>query len=193
MLAKAWQILRRRHAARAQVPIPSGGGDEAISFGSSAIHLQGSFARRRIAQGELIRHMSGEVVGFKEVRRRIRKGKLTPDDPLQISPDLFIDLDPASLAINHSCSPNAGIRAQNELIAIRDIETGEEITFDYSTTVSKYVDPASWTMRCSCNAENCRSDICNVMTVPREQLLQYIQMNALQSYIFDEIAGCLKD
>lgn len=188
MLLRELQMLLRKQAIRAGVSIPEGGGDGAIAFGRSGIHQRGSFAQREIKQGELIRHMSGDVIGLKEVLRRIRKGKLTPDDPLQISRDFYIDLDPASLAINHSCNPNAGVRAQNELIAICDIGPGEEVTFDYSTTVSKSVGREAWTMQCRCKSENCRTSISNVGTVPKEQLLKYLQLNVLQNYIIDELS-----
>lgn len=165
---------------------------ETLAIGSSDIHQLGSFARTCIKKGDSICLMRGDVIGFKEVLRRIKKGKLTPDDPLQIDADLFIDLDPSSLAINHSCNPNAGIRARNELVAIHDIDAGAEVTYDYSTTVSCHVHPDAWTMQCRCNSENCRSSIRNVASVPKHLLVKYFQLNVLQSYIIDELSEQLE-
>ena len=41
--------------------------------------------------------------------------------------------------INHSCSPNAGFRGQIFLVALRAIEPGEELTFDYAMVVSESI------------------------------------------------------
>nr|WP_254435907.1 SET domain-containing protein-lysine N-methyltransferase [Ruegeria arenilitoris] len=159
-----------------------------LSVGKSDIDRQGSFATSDIPEGQLIRRMSGEVLSFEEVLSRILSGQLSPDDPLQIDADLYIDLDAQSLAINHSCSPNAGIRGQNELVAIRDIRAGEEVTFDYSTTVSSDVAAEDWSMDCQCHSANCRQTIGNVLTVPEEMLERYTRLNVLPQYIQAELS-----
>lgn len=53
--------------------------------------------------------------------------------------------------INHSCSPNCVISG-NSFVAERDIEEGEELTFDYSTDV----DWAGFSMKCRCGSPGCR-------------------------------------
>ena|GEM_PF-2562197 len=193
MFERALKIFSRGRSSAARIPMMALEECELIAMGPSDIHHLGSFAKSPIKKGEFIRFMRGDVIDFKGVLRRIKKGKITPDDPLQIDKDLFIDLDPPSLAINHSCNPNAGIRARNELIAICDIHAGEEVTFDYSTTVSCHVNPDAWTMQCRCNSENCRSSICNVRSVPKDLLVEYLKMNVLQSYIIDELSEYLKN
>lgn len=132
--------------------------------------------------------MSGDIVTKREVLRRIRRGKISPDDPLQIEADLYIDLDDASLAFNHSCDPNAGVRGRNALIAIRDIDTGEEVTFDYAATVTPKIAPFEWQMDCNCQSDRCRALIGNVLTVPQDVLAKYLRLNALQSYIIEELS-----
>ncbi len=161
---------------------------QSLSVGKSYIDRRGSFATSDIPEGHFIRHMSGEMLNFAEINRRILRGQLSPDDPLQIDTDLYIDLDAQSLAINHSCSPNAGIRGQNELVAIRDIRAGEEVTFDYSTTVSSDVAAEDWSMACLCQSENCRQTIGNVLTVPEEMLERYMRLNFLPQYIQAELS-----
>ncbi|MDX2029797.1 MAG: SET domain-containing protein [Blastocatellia bacterium] len=53
---------------------------------------------------------------------------------------------------NHSCEPNSRFNDAGELIALRDIEMGEEITYDYLHIPL----PASpWNFAC-----HCKSDIC---------------------------------
>ncbi|HEX8559830.1 MAG TPA: SET domain-containing protein [Pyrinomonadaceae bacterium] len=53
---------------------------------------------------------------------------------------------------NHSCDPNASFDGGGMLVAVREIEAGEEITFDYTA----HPLPASpWNFKCCCGAEAC--------------------------------------
>jgi hypothetical protein len=53
---------------------------------------------------------------------------------------------------NHSCDPNGSFNEAGILVALRDIASGEEITFDYR----KHPIPASpWNFQCHCQSENC--------------------------------------
>ncbi|HZU66500.1 MAG TPA: SET domain-containing protein-lysine N-methyltransferase [Ktedonobacteraceae bacterium] len=56
--------------------------------------------------------------------------------------------DPSNYG-NHSCDPNIA-PAGDEMIALRDIEAGEELTLDYAQ-----LSPKSWSMKCNCGAKNC--------------------------------------
>ncbi|WP_158857983.1 SET domain-containing protein-lysine N-methyltransferase [Streptomyces sp. NRRL B-1347] len=51
---------------------------------------------------------------------------------------LHIELDEAARSINHSCSPNTGVKDNPlggyDFVALTTIHTGEEITWDYETT-----------------------------------------------------------
>ena len=53
--------------------------------------------------------------------------------------------------INHSCEPNCVITGDT-IVAARDIDEGEELTFDYSTDV----DWAGFRMGCRCGSAKCR-------------------------------------
>lgn len=59
-------------------------------------------------------------------------------------------------AVNHSCSPNAGLRGQLSLVALRPIAAGEEICFDYAMTDSDYFGKSIFQMSCLCGAPDCR-------------------------------------
>jgi hypothetical protein len=53
---------------------------------------------------------------------------------------------------NHSCNPNATFDEHGMLIALRDIEAGEELTYDYLL----HPIPASpWNFACDCGAKEC--------------------------------------
>lgn len=53
---------------------------------------------------------------------------------------------------NHSCDPNASFDADGMLLAVRAIEPGEEITYDY---VAHPIPASPWNFECACGAENC--------------------------------------
>ncbi len=57
--------------------------------------------------------------------------------------------------MNHSCNPNCAIVSKTQVITLREIERGEELTFDYSFTEE---DPY-WEMPCNCGYEFCRKMI----------------------------------
>jgi len=56
---------------------------------------------------------------------------------------------------NHSCDPSTWFMDDITMTARRDIQPGEEITYDYSTTES-YIDPEMETVVCRCNTPVCR-------------------------------------
>ncbi len=58
--------------------------------------------------------------------------------------------------LNHSCSPNSYFDIPNmSLLALKDIEEGEEITYHYCTTEYKMSSP----FQCLCGSKNCLHEI----------------------------------
>jgi len=108
---------------------------------------RGLFAGQRIRRGHLIIEMHGN---------RYSSADLPPElFATQIGPDLWLASDGSSLddLINHSCEPNAGfVTGEAILFALRDIEPGEEITWDYSTSI----DEPGWRLKCLCRSSRCR-------------------------------------
>jgi hypothetical protein len=74
---------------------------------------------------------------------------------IQIDDDIFLvsgpELDPADY-VNHSCEPNAGILGSVLVVAMRDIEPGEEICFDYAMCDADDYDE----FVCECGTPSCR-------------------------------------
>jgi hypothetical protein len=106
---------------------------------------------------------------------------------LQIGPDLYIgashELDDY---VNHSCDPNCWVEIRDldstvsaRLIALRRIEPGEEITFDYSTTSTETF--ATWSMPCLCGASICRRVISGFGTLPKDVQARYV--NLVPAYV----------
>ncbi len=58
------------------------------------------------------------------------------------------------LYTNHSCDPNITIQGQINFVAMRDIITGEELTFDWATT-----DDDDYIMDCNCGSSHSRGTI----------------------------------
>ncbi len=119
-------------------------GDRALYHGNSPIAGLGVFAGRGYQQGEIIWTLSGPVHKSSETHAN--------PDFVGLGPGLWIDPARPLDKLNHSCHPNAAFGRRRELVALRDVGKGEEITFDYSTTE---VDP-EWTMACTCGATGCR-------------------------------------
>lgn len=113
---------------------------------TSLQHGRGVFAREQIHAGEAILTFSGPLLKRAEVREE--------DYHLQVGADLYLGASGAADDyVNHSCEPNAGFRDGLVLVARRDIEPEEEITWDYSTAI----DEADFEgFACRCGATRCR-------------------------------------
>ncbi|MBE0672694.1 MAG: SET domain-containing protein-lysine N-methyltransferase, partial [Anaerolineales bacterium] len=57
--------------------------------------------------------------------------------------------------VNHSCNPNAGLSGQIGLVAMRDIQIGEEVCFDYAMCDTMPYDEFD----CLCGASTCRGKV----------------------------------
>ncbi|MFC1647082.1 SET domain-containing protein [Patescibacteria group bacterium] len=141
---------------------------------------KGSFAPIDIKSSDMILTFKGELVTRDEINRRINHGVENLDDPLQVGDEMFIDLHEQSLFINHSCDPNSALKRLVDLYAIKNIKKGKEVTFDYSASVGVDVE---WEMNCNCGSNNCRKQIGNVSTIPKNQLMKYYNAGCLQDFI----------
>lgn len=114
----------------------------------------GVFTLVPIQKGTILAMFGGTVFTGEQL-------KSVPDDlrslSIQVEDDLFLVstvIGPGD-HFNHSCNPNAGMDGQIGLIAMRDIKSGEEITFDYAMCDSAPYDE----FECQCDAPDCRFDV----------------------------------
>ncbi len=142
---------------------------------------QGVFSKRFFKTGDLVHILSGDRLTAKQIDIRIDAGEETCDDPFQISRRMYIDLNELSRTFNHSCDSNTGIRQESKLFAIREINPGDEITYDYSTTVPKY--KSWWKMKCQCRSKICRKFVSSYNTIPRKQLQKYLDLRVLPLWV----------
>jgi hypothetical protein len=114
---------------------------------------RGVFTTRPFAHGDLLVVWGGELVSgaqLQELSPEQRRYVLQVDDDLhQVTP---IQNVTAGDFINHSCAPNAGLSDAISLVALRDIQPGEEICFDYATSDSN----SHSEFICRCGHATCR-------------------------------------
>ncbi len=115
----------------------------------------GVFAREFIAAGELLVVWGGEVVTGEQLYQLPERAR---QHSLQVDEGLYLVAtrppEPADY-VNHSCEPNAGLRGQISLVALRDILPGEEVCFDYAMTDSSPYDE----FICGCGTPSCRTRV----------------------------------
>lgn len=114
----------------------------------------GVFAQTPIQKGELIVIFGGVVYEWDEF---VRLPKRDRSLCIQVGERHFLVPRPAGEGdfVNHSCNPNAGLSGQIGVVAMRDIEPGEEICFDYAMSDTMPYDE----FECECGAANCRKRI----------------------------------
>src|SRR5579863_359634 len=105
-----------------------------IVFRKSLIHGTGGFAKQEIPKGTSLIEYVGDRIDKRESIRRCEANNeyiftLNPEQNL----DGNVEWNPARF-INHSCASNCEAELENEriwIVAARDIQAGEEITFNY--------------------------------------------------------------
>ena len=140
---------------------------------------KGVFANKDFSKGDFIIEFKGKIYQRKDKPRGLHS---RINHYLQIGKKLYIG--PSKKIddyINHSCNPNTGIKISNKarLFAIKKIRKGEEITFDYSTTM----DEDYWEMNCSCRSGNCRKLIRDFKYLQKSFQQKYIKLGIVPKYI----------
>ncbi|MFA4953537.1 MAG: SET domain-containing protein [Candidatus Pacearchaeota archaeon] len=149
---------------------------------------KGIFANKNFKKGyEILKLKKGKLMSYEEIVYDKNEDKYVQvDKKLYFNP--FGNL---IVFLNHSCNPNVGIIIkQNEihLVAIKNIFIGEEITFDYSTTM----DEDDWTMKCNCGDKNCREIIKDFKHLPKFIQKKYLELGIVPDYIKKDLQKYLK-
>lgn len=118
-------------------------------------HLCSVYTREFIARGELVSLWGGSVI-YKDALD-LNMPRFT-ERVIQIDEDLYLltaeEKEPND-CFNHSCEPNLGFSGQIGLVAMRDIEAGEECCFDYAMSDGEPYDEFD----CLCGNSGCRKKV----------------------------------
>ena len=115
---------------------------------------EGLFAREPIGAGEPIVEWTGRVLTlaqWQRAPRRIRENSVQIGNDAYLVPDRLAPGD----HVNHGCEPNAGLRGDRTLVAMRDIAAGEEIGYDYAMSDGSPYDEFD----CRCGTASCRGRV----------------------------------
>ncbi len=113
-----------------------------------------------IRPGDRVATFGGVLLSFTDLLRASGGEGLDPGlarIALQVDEDQYLvstEVAPADW-INHSCEPNTGLRGRYELVALRSIAPGEEISFDYATSDGSPYDEFD----CRCGSALCRGRV----------------------------------
>lgn len=154
--------MRRAVATRRTATEPA---NPYVTVKNSKIHGRGVYAARRIRKGTRIIEYVGDRISHEEADSRYDS---KPEDDghtflFVVDDDLCIDAGVGGNAarfINHKCDANCETIIENRRVfieAIRTIQPGDELGYDYQLTWESTDDPAELQLyQCLCGAANCR-------------------------------------
>lgn len=145
---------------------------------------KGLFASNHIAADTVLCNVTGRELTFEETLQLADK----ESHSIQIDKDRYVLCDAPFLYTNHSCNPNCALNANLELYALTDIARGEELFWDYSTSMLE----RHWTMTCLCGAHNCRNIITDFDLLPEELQQAYLKKNVVLPFIVQALQPAMK-
>src|SRR5690606_1733204 len=133
----------RPAARKATVTSPAPTRGPRTQVRESGVHGKGVYAIRPIPAGATVLEYKGEIITWQEALDR------HPHDPSQPNHTFYFHLDDGHVIdgkyqgnsakwINHSCAPNLEAEQDGDRVflkALRDIEPGEELFFDYGLVI----------------------------------------------------------
>ena len=156
---------KARPAKTTQPALPNGG--RRIQVRRSGVHGRGVYAIAPIAKGDVIIEYKGQMITWKEAEKRHPHNPKEPDHTFyfHIDDKHVIDANVGGNAarwINHACNPNceSDIDEENHRVfikALRRIEPGEELFYDYGLVIDeRYTPKVKKQFACRCGARDCR-------------------------------------
>ncbi len=111
-------------------------------------------AVRAIDKDEVVAVKGGHIVTTEQLRslpERLQNSGVQITDDLHLVALAEEEYEAVMLFINHSCEPNVGFAGNVVLVAMREIDAGEELTTDYAL-----FDDYEGSMECTCGRPTCR-------------------------------------
>ncbi|MEO3690246.1 SET domain-containing protein [Roseateles paludis] len=140
-----------------------------IQVRNSGVHGKGVYAVAPIEAGTKIIEYTGERISWQEAQDR------HPHDPAHPNHTFYFSLDSGEVIdalyggnnarwINHSCEPNCEAEETDAgrvyIRALRDIEPGEELFYDYGLVLDeRYTAKLKKEFACFCGTATCRGTL----------------------------------
>jgi hypothetical protein len=148
-----------------------------IEVRHSPIHGYGVFAARRIRKGTTVIEYLGDRVSHAQADARYEDKDPNDNHTFLFTVDAKTVIDAGvngneARYINHGCDPNCESATRNKRIfidAIRTIQPGEELAYDYQ--IQRDGDDApnvDEVYACRCGAKNCRGSMLEAAKKPRK-------------------------
>jgi uncharacterized protein len=135
----------------------------------------GIFAKQHLPKGTQLFKITGRILNAEETVALGENECYT----LQVDMDKYLLAGEPFLMSNHSCDPNCGIRPNLTFVTIKDVKKGEELLWDYSTSMLE----RRWTMQCECGAAGCREVIRDFDQIPTALQLRYLSQKIVLPFI----------
>jgi uncharacterized protein len=138
----------------------------ALIIRSSAIHAAGCYTTAPVRKGARVAEYTGPRMSKDEADAANEESPITYLFGLGDG-SVVIDGHCRAMFINHSCDPNCEteeVKGRVWIKAIRKIEAGEEITYDYCL-----YDGGEDDAICNCGAENCRGNMYSPKEIRRRK------------------------
>lgn len=140
-----------------------------IYIGKSKLDGKGIFAARNIKEGEIVSIIKGKIINWVVIDK---KTSAFGPNWIGCGKNKWIDPKPPFNYLNHSCNPNVGIKGSKIVVALKNIQKGEEILIDYSITEHDQL----WQLekKCKCGSKNCRKVIKSIQFLPKNVYNKYM-------------------
>jgi len=137
----------------------------------SGVHGKGVYALRPIKKGDIVLEYKGEIITWRKALAR------HPHDPSQPHHTFYFHLDDGHVIdaaysgttakwVNHSCRPNLQAFQNGNRVflkALRDIEPGEELFYDYGLIIQgRKTAKVKKEHACYCGSPNCRGTMLDI-------------------------------
>lgn len=149
-----------------------------VEVRNSPIHGRGVYAKQRIPKSRRVIEYVGDRVSHAEADRRYELKSEDDGHTFLFIVDGRTVIDAGvggneARYINHGCDPNCETVTENRRIfieAIRDIERGEELCYDYQLTWESTDDPDELALyACRCGARKCRGTMLDVEPLDKKK------------------------
>lgn len=153
-----------KHVKNEYKPDPDDNSKAELTHNEIGGTVSGVYTKEKISQNEVIATFKGPT--FQADKISELPTTYLQDHVVQVGErDYLSNESGIAHLLNHSCDPNCGIIDGIKIVAMREIEPGESLTWDYEST-----EDSDWEMtKCECGSDNCRGKIRAFRYMPVEQ------------------------